>query len=379
MARSSTAIVVGAGAAGASTALELQRRGFAVTLIDAFEPGHPRAASCGEHRMLRSSHGADELYSRWSRQARLSWLELADEVGRELFVQNGVVLLAHEGNTVWEEASCQTLERLRIPHFRVPPDELALRLPVADVSRMAFGVWEPESGLIYSREAILATVRRLVDLGGKVVRGQVTPGTNEYPQLDGKPLEADVIACACGVWMRDLFPRTLGPMLTVQRQDVILVAPPAGSRDYDHDRFPNWIDHAYPAYGVPNARGAGFKAVITWHHLSIDADNDDRVVSASTMARSRRYLAARFPALTERPIIGQEVGHFATTADTHFIIDRHPAHERVMLIGGDSGHLFKHGPAIGSYVADLVTGQGEPEPRFAMRRRSRGALADRPQ
>ena len=63
MAATSDAIVIGAGIAGASTALALRRRGLEVTLIDAHEPGHARAASAGDHRILRASHGSDELYT----------------------------------------------------------------------------------------------------------------------------------------------------------------------------------------------------------------------------------------------------------------------------------------------------------------------------
>ena len=81
MAESSDAVVIGAGIAGASTALALRRRGLEVTLVDAHEPGHARAASAGDHRILRASHGSDEFYTRWSREARLRWLELGAEAG----------------------------------------------------------------------------------------------------------------------------------------------------------------------------------------------------------------------------------------------------------------------------------------------------------
>src|SRR6201996_2431244 len=108
MGASSDAVVIGAGIAGASTALALRRRGLEVRLIDAREPGHARAASAGDHRILRASHGSDELYTRWSREARRRWLELGAHVGQELFVQAGAVMLASAGHTAWEDASRQT-------------------------------------------------------------------------------------------------------------------------------------------------------------------------------------------------------------------------------------------------------------------------------
>ncbi|MGH2873016.1 MAG: FAD-dependent oxidoreductase, partial [Solirubrobacteraceae bacterium] len=108
---------------------------------------------------------------------------------------------------------------------------------------------------------------------------------------------------------------------------------------------------------------------------------NDRIVSQTSIARTRRYLAHRFPALARAPIVGQEIGQIVNTADTQFLIDRHPLHERVVLVAGDSGHLFKHGPVVGEHVAALALGEIETEPRFSLGRRSAVAAtsADRPQ
>jgi len=38
----------------------------------------------------------------------------------------------------------------------------------------------------------------------------------------------------------------------------------------------------------------------------------------------------------------------------------------VWLVGGGSGHGFKHGPAVGQYVARLVAEGGEVDERFAL-------------
>ncbi len=381
MAGSSDAVVIGAGIAGASTALALRRRGLAVTLVDAREPGHARAASAGDHRILRASHGSDELYTRWSREARLRWMELAAQVGQELFVQSGAVMLATAGHTTWEDASRETLARLGVPSFVADVDELRLRLPLIDPRGIAYGLWEPESGFVFARRALQATVELFRQEGGVLRRAVAGTDEHERPLVDGRPIGAAVVVIACGAWMGGLFPRTLGRLLDVVRQDVIMVAPPAGSTGYDADSFPAWIDHGYPAYGIPAAGGYGFKAVITWRGLTINIDRDDRVVSPTTVARTRRYLAHRFPALADAPIVGQEVGQIANTTDTHFLIDRHPAHPDVVLVAGDSGHLFKHGPVVGDHVAALALEEIDTEPRFGLGRRSAVAVtsADRPQ
>ncbi len=379
MGRYSTAVVVGAGIAGASAALNLRRRGIDVTLYDAWEPGHAGAASGGEHRILRACHGADEYYTRMVREARLRWLELGAETGHELFVECGAVMMAHERNSAWEDAAQATFAKLGVPHFVIDPGELAIRLPVVDTRGIKYALWEPDSGFVYAKKGVLATIARFTDLGGVMRRGHITTDSRERPCVDDKPIEADVIIMAAGAWMPALFRRTLGPLLEIERQDVIMIAPPPGDQRYDHTHFPAWIDHGYPAYGIPAAGGYGFKAVITWHHLPIDMDRDDRVVHETAVARTRRYLAHRFPGLVDQPITQMAVGQICSTRDTHYIIDFHPDHPNVLFVAGDSGHLYKHGPVIGDHIADVAIKASPVEGRFRYGPHGPVALVNRPQ
>jgi len=379
MARLTSAAVAGAGIAGASTALALQRAGLDVTLYDAWEPGHAGAASGGEHRILRSSHGSDELYTRWAHDSRLRWLELAEQTGQELYVECGAVMLAREGHTSWEDASRETLVRLGIPHFVAPAAELPVRLPVLDAAGLAYGLWEPEAGLIYAKQATLATILQFQREGGRVERGRVTTDQSERPMLDGRPIAADLVVMACGAWMGDLFPRSVRRLVDVVRQNVIMISPPAGDTRYDHASFPCWIDHGNGAFGIPAAGGYGFKAALIWKELAIDLETEDRIVDPTSIARTRRYLSNRFPGLDGRPITQTVVGQIANTVDTHFIIDRHPRHQDVVIVAGDSGHLFKHGPVLGDFVAGIALGRHATDPRFRLGERSRGNLSARPQ
>jgi glycine/D-amino acid oxidase-like deaminating enzyme len=376
---SATAVVAGAGAAGVFCALALRRRGLTVSLLDPSQPGHLRGASGGYHRILRSSHGGDAFYTAWSRSARTRWLELEQETGAQLLVQSGFVALASARDDRWEAASADTLERLEIPHAMIAPDELAARLPVASLDGIAYGLWEPEAGFLHAQRAVIAAVRRFSDLGGTVVRAGIATDRAERPTLDGRPIEADVVVCACGAWMGELFPGTLRPILRVVRQDAILVAPPAGSTAYDAEQFPSFMDRGHHAYGVPATGGLGFKAAIVWTDLAIDLESDDRLLSAVTLEATRNYLSIRFPQLAGRPVVGQEVGQIAQTPDANFVVAPHPEHSSTLLVGGDSGHLFKHAPTLGEHVADLALGVAEPEPRFAISRRTTLSRAESPQ
>ena len=86
-----TAIVVGAGVFGASTARELARRGWDVTLVEQYTPGNVRSASGGDTRLIRFAHGEAEWYSRPALRGLELWRELeAGDAATRLFEPVGV-------------------------------------------------------------------------------------------------------------------------------------------------------------------------------------------------------------------------------------------------------------------------------------------------
>lgn len=85
----------------------------------------------------------------------------------------------------------------------------------------------------------------------------------------------------------------------------------------------------------------------------------------SSVATARGLLAGRFPALADAPVAGTATCQYTTTPDTEFVIA--PLDDRsAWIAGGGSGHAFKHGPALGEYIADVVDGTREPDPRFGL-------------
>ena len=378
MGKKSTVIVAGAGIAGVMTALSLVRRGHCVSLIDRWEPGHTRASSSDYNRIFRSIHGKDEFYTHWIREARLRWMELQEEIGVPLYIECGALVMAEEGNSAWEDSTIPTFQKLGIPHFVFDPDELRIRFPQFKFTKVAYGLYEPEAGMVLAHRAVTETAKLFEREGGRILRGGVTTDDSERPCLDGKPLEADLIVMSAGPWLGDLFPHTIRPISKVVRQDIIYTSTPDGDTTYDAANMPCWIDHGYGAYGIPSIFGHGVKAAIAWHETEIDLDNDDRIVDQATIARSRQYLTYRFPGLVGQPAIDQKACQIALTPDTHFIIDFHPRHDNVLIVGGCSGHLFKHGPMLGDYVAGVGLREWGTAPRFKVGPRSSMSLGESP-
>lgn len=121
-------------------------------------------------------------------------------------------------------------------------------------------------------------------------------------------------------------------------------------------------------YGFPNLETRGLKVAFDKHGPPFDPDRDDRFVRSAKIHEARDYVAERFPALASAPVVETRVCQYENTSNGDFLIDRHPDFENVWLAGGGSGHGFKHGPAVGEYVAARVLQSDTPpvEPRFAL-------------
>jgi glycine/D-amino acid oxidase-like deaminating enzyme len=355
-------VVVGAGVMGTWIALTAAERGRQVLLLDAYGPGDPRATSADESRILRSGHGAERIYARWSRESRLRWIQLGEETGEPIFVESGVAWLAH-AEAGFEADSEATLGSLGIPVERLTPAEAAARWPVAP-DGLAFVLLEPEAGVLRARAGVRAAARRFQELGGRIERRRVEP------EGSGLRIDAPDVVFAAGPWLPALFPDVVGPRIRVTRQDVLYVGTPPADPSFDADRFPAWIDYTDAFYGIPALDGRGAKVAPDDYGPEIDPDTVDRVVDPASISKTRAFLARRLPGLAGQAIVETRVCQYEATTDTHFVIDRHPRRDHVWIVGGGSGHAFKHSPRIGRYVVDRLDGavDAELDERFSITR-----------
>jgi len=135
--------------------------------------------------------------------------------------------------------------------------------------------------------------------------------------------------------------------------------------------MPAWIDFNDLVYSIPNVDGRGLKMAIDAHGPEFDPDRGERVVTTAGLNAVREYLAQRVPRLANAPVSETRVCQYENTSNGDFLIDKHPAFENVWLIGGGSGHGFKHGPTVGEYAAEMITGRGTPQPRFSLATKQR--------
>jgi glycine/D-amino acid oxidase-like deaminating enzyme len=335
----SRAVVVGAGVFGVSTARELQRRGWDVTVLERHTPGHVGSGSGGDTRLLRFAHGDVEWYTRSAQRSLELWRELEEETGELVFEPVGIAWF-DSGDGDFTQRSEATLTRLGIPCERLTPAEARKLYPSVGGDDLRSVFLEPGAGVLHARRAT-----RLLAAGLAVEPRSADPAA---------PPEADVVVWACGAWLPGLFPGIVEQRIV--RRDVFFFSVPG-----DWSGTPGFCDYDANYYGHGELGGLGMKVAPDGPNDEVDPETLERLPLPVNEALARDYLARRFPALAGAHVAGTRVCQYDLTPDTHFLVDRHPERADWWLVGGGSGHGFKHGPALAEYVADCVEGRCEPE------------------
>ena len=346
-------------------------------LLDANGPANTRASSGGESRFTRTAYGADEIYTRMAWESLPDWKWLSDSTDPPIFHRLGMLFL-FAGMEPYAAATLEVHRKLRLPIETLGRAELMRRFPQFQGDGIELGLFEPDFGPLMARRAIHALLARFTAAGGEYRRARVEPPRTPSPDADSLPelllssgerLAAAECVFACGPWLPKLFPEVLGSRLFVTRQEVFFFAAPAGDAGFAPGVMPGWVDfnHGDMFYGVPDLEARGAKVARDRHGPPIDPDAGDRLTSSEGLAEVRAYMARRFPALARQPLNESRVCQYENTSSGDFLIDRHPRWRNVWLVGGGSGHGFKHGPAVGRYVARLLGDEHcALEPRFGL-------------
>jgi glycine/D-amino acid oxidase-like deaminating enzyme len=362
--------VIGAGVFGAWSAYYLQRCGARVILIDAYGPGNNRSSSGDESRIIRMGYGSDEIYTRSAIKSLNSWRELFDQTGQMLFRQTGVLWLAHAGDS-YATQTLRTLKRVGVECEELTKSGLSRGYPQFALDGIEWGFIELQSGVILARRAVELVVREAIRCGVEYLTDAVAAPVaesefGEVTTINGRHLSARNFVFACGPWLPKLFPELLGERVRPTRQEVFYFGVPPGDDRFQPPKMPTWIDFTDEAYGMPDLDGRGVKVAIDRHGAPFDPDSEDRIASREGLSKVRERLSCRLPWLREAALVESRVCQYENTSNGDFLIDRHPHFENVWIVGGGSGHGFKHGPAVGEYVrARIENSSLGIEPRFS--------------
>jgi glycine/D-amino acid oxidase-like deaminating enzyme len=367
-------VIVGCGIFGVAAALELQRRGARVTLVDAGPVPHPDASSTDISKAVRMDYGGDAFYTDLGERAIAGWHAWNREWPTPLYHEVGFLLLTRSPMRAgeFEAEGFRLLTSRNVPVERIDARLLA-RHPAWRVRGSADGYFNPRAGWVESGNVVARLAEQARAAGielrtGARLAGWVEDraGVRGVRLAGGDVLQGVRVVLAAGAWTAALLPE-LADRMWVTGQPVLHFRP-VDPEPFRAERFPVWAaDIARTGwYGFPLADGV----VKVANHGSGRRTRADapRSVSPEVEARCRSMLRETLPDLATAPLVGTRECLYCDTWDGDFWIDRHPGRHGLVVAAGGSGHAFKFGPVLGGIIADVVEGRPTPA-RFAWRER----------
>lgn len=374
-------IVVGIGGMGSAAAWHLARRGAKVLGLERFDIPHNMGSSHGISRIIRMPYYEDPAYVPLLRRAYELWAEIEAATGEELLVITGSIDASPEDDALFQGA-LNSARLHDLPHEVLTGDEVNARYPGYRLPSSHRAVFQARGGLIASERAIVAHVRAAQAQGAEIHAREAVLGWEAKPNGDGVVVttdrgryEAARLVLTAGAWIGDLEP-SLQTVAVPERQ-VLAWLQPKKPELFALDRFPVFnlqVDegryYGFPIYEVP-----GFKFGRYHHRGETSRADEVRREPDAEDERILRDFSQRYFPEGSGPNMALRSCLFTNTPDEHFILDRHPAHEQVVLVSPCSGHGYKFCSVIGEIVADLASGDGTTRHDIGFLRLSRASLA----
>ena len=247
-------VVIGAGAWGGWTSLNLRKMGAKVTMIDAYGPGNSRSTSGDESRGVRSSYGdkqgqLGELWMLWARESIKRWIAFDDEWGKEfrlnLFHTTGDLILRSE----WDNLQLRTKiwwDKNKIPYEILKPEDVRKSFPVISMDDITAVLYEPDAGVVRARRAAQTVAAVFEKLGGKIVIGRAQPWKttsgrlNEVTLDTGQTIRADTFVYAVGPWLGKTFPDLFAKKTRVPIGYVCYFGTPINDQRFTYPNLPSF-------------------------------------------------------------------------------------------------------------------------------------------
>jgi sarcosine oxidase len=363
-------IVIGLGAMGAAVAWQLARRGTDVVAFDRYAPPHDRGSTHGESRITRLAVGEGEEFVPLVRRSHELWQEIESETARTLLTQTGGVVIGGPQSD-FVARTREIALRHGIAHENLDGAELRRRFPMFFAQENAHAYYEPEAGYVRPEAAVAAQLELAAKAGARLRVHQPVLGWHASREgvrvrTDHGLLDADQLVLCAGAWINELFPEGR-ELFAVYRQLLLWFAiadRPPGLEEmpvfvWDFGGERTGFIHIDGFYGFPPLTGpaGGIKVATEQFEHTTEPDGAQHPATTEEAALMRaQVIGERLPWLGTTPLRTVSC-LYTSTRGSRFVIDRHPAHENVMIVSACSGHGFKHSAAIGEAVAQSIAGQ----------------------
>ncbi|MFB9902732.1 N-methyl-L-tryptophan oxidase [Allokutzneria oryzae] len=353
-------IVAGLGGMGSAAAHHLSSRGARVLGLERFGPAHANGSSHGGSRIIRQSYFEDPAYVPLLLRAYELWEKLERDSGRDLLSMTGGVMVGPPlSKTV--AGSLLSAQQWGLPHEMLDADEIRRRFPTLTPEPDEVALYEARAGFVRPEETVtahlqLAAARADIHFEEPMVAFESTSDGVRVVTAK-RTYEAGELVICPGAWAPDLL-ADLNVPFAIERQIQYWFDPAGGVAQFDHSHHPIYIwenAEGVQVYGFPAHDGPSGGAKVAFFRKGVlcTPDTIDRTVYQDEIDAMAAHMATRIPNLPGK-FLRAATCMYTTTPDEHFVIARHPAHERVTVACGFSGHGFKFVPVVGEILADLA-------------------------
>lgn len=361
-------IVLGLGGMGSAALARLARRGLRVLGLEQFSPAHLLGSSHGQSRIIRQAYYEDPAYVPLILRAYELWAELEQQSGRALFLRTGGLMVGYAESELIA-GSTRSARQYGLAHEVLGAAEIRRRFPVMRPREDEVGLYEPNAGILFPEECILAHLQAATGAGAEARFGvrveawQATPGGGVRVRTGAGELEAGRLVIAAGAWFSAVAPELRLP-LQVERNVLHWYDARANAELFAPGRFPVYLveRRGLPTfYGFPDLPGQGIKVAVHHSGEATTPAGINRTVDPAE-AEAMRTLMAEFLPDAAGAWRRSVACMYTNTPDCHFVIGLHPDHPQVVLAGGFSGHGFKFCSVVGEVLADLAVDGGTRHP-----------------
>jgi sarcosine oxidase len=351
-------IVIGVGGFGGGALYHLARRGCRVLGLERFGVAHDRGSSHGQTRIIRQAYFEHPDYVPLLRTAYRLWRELEIETGQTLMRLHGLLLAGPpQGEAIPGARRAAAQHGVTIE--TVPADDHLRRFPGFRFPDNCDVLYEPHAGALDVESCVRAHIERAVAHGAVLRTGETviewqSDGRNVIVRTDRESYTAGRLVIAAGAWSAGLLPDLPVALRVVRKPQFwheVLTA------DYDAARGTPAYYFELPSgafYGFPCLDGRHVKvAEHTGGQDIADPLTVDREVHEDDVRPVREFARQTLPGVRSEPS-RHSICLYTFSPDGHFIVDRHPEHENVVIAAGFSGHGFKFTSVLGEALADLA-------------------------
>jgi len=364
-------IVLGLGAAGSAAVHHLDQKGHRLLGIDQHAPPHEYGSTHGETRVTRLAIGEGEQYTPLALRSHELWREIEHATGARLLTSNGGLIISSSARTShchvdgFFANTLAAAEKYGIAHELLEAKEIRRRFPQFKVADDEGGYLEREAGFLRPEECVRAQLALAERNGAEIHRGErvlafeasdreVTVTTNRGRYA------ANTLILAAGPWLPPMLDERLAACFKIYRQTLFWFDIDGPVEAFLPENSPVFIwelqGRKEGIYGFPAIDGPRGGVKIAGE--SFESTTTPETVSRSVTEEEKRamfddYVSPYVSGVSRRCIKALSC-LYTVTPDFGFVIDRHPESERVIIVSPCSGHGFKHSPAIGEALSEIV-------------------------